>query len=379
MEPYSFFQKGTEGIPFKLFSYAVVVLIILISYGIFGSIIIMGLNPINAIYFTIITIATLGYGDIVPITAIEKLFSVTLALGGVGLITYVFSLSISIVGERVTEITSGSRLKRKISKLENHYILCGHGRVGDVVLKELKKRNKEVVVIEKNPKIAERLWEDKRVLAINGDATEDEVLKEAGINSAYGLILSTGEDVDNLFIALTSRELAPDIWIVSRASRRENIKRLLNSGANKVISPEESGGTDLYFAAMEPTMVKITTKHDFNDIDREMELIIDFGCSVESIEYHFPQFTEPLTRRIEASSKEEIEKFINKMERKPEVKKSLTSIYNMANGVHSHWVSGLDKKTLNRLIKTLKTEDLILGVNLSDKEIQKITEKYAEA
>lgn len=339
----------------------------------------MGLNPINAIYFTIITIATLGYGDIVPITAIEKLFSVTLALGGVGLITYVFSLSISIVGERVTEITSGSRLKRKISKLENHYILCGHGRVGDVVLKELKKRNKEVVVIEKNPKIAERLWEDKRVLAINGDATEDEVLKEAGINSAYGLILSTGEDVDNLFIALTSRELAPDIWIVSRASRRENIKRLLNSGANKVISPEESGGTDLYFAAMEPTMVKITTKHDFNDIDREMELIIDFGCSVESIEYHFPQFTEPLTRRIEASSKEEIEKFINKMERKPEVKKSLTSIYNMANGVHSHWVSGLDKKTLNRLIKTLKTEDLILGVNLSDKEIQKITEKYAEA
>ncbi|MGL6297583.1 MAG: NAD-binding protein [Methanobacteriaceae archaeon] len=379
MEPYSFFQRGTEGIPFKLFSYAVVVLIILITYGIVGSIIIMDLDPINAIYFTIITIATVGYGDIVPVTVIEKLFSVTLALGGVGLITYVFSLSISIVGETVTEITSGSRLKRKIAKLENHYILCGHGRVGDVVLKELKKRNKKVVVIEKNSKIAERLWEDERVLAINGDATEDEVLKEAGINSAYGLILSTGEDVDNLFIALTSRELAPDIWIVSRASRRENVKRLLNSGANKVISPEESGGKDIYFAAMEPTMVKITTKHDFNDIGKEMEIIIDYGCSVESIEYHFPQFTEPLTRRIEASSKEEIEKFIEKVETKPGMKKSLNNIYSMANGIHSHWVSGPNKETLNRLIKELEKEDLVLGIDLDDVEIQKLTKEYAES
>ncbi|MGL4669252.1 MAG: 3H domain-containing protein, partial [Methanobacteriaceae archaeon] len=188
----------------------------------------------------------------------------------------------------------------------------------------------------------------------------------------------TGEDVDNLFIALTSRELAPDIWIVSRASRRENVKRLMNSGANKVVSPEESGGTDLYFAAVEPTMIKITTKHDFDDIDREMEIIIDFGCSVESIEYHFPQFTEPLTRRIEASTKEEIEKFVKKLETQPEMKKSLNNIYDMANGVHSHWVSGPDKETLLKLIKKLENENLILGVDLSDKEIRKLTKKYSE-
>ncbi|MGL4669975.1 MAG: potassium channel family protein, partial [Methanobacteriaceae archaeon] len=193
MKPYSLFEQETDGIPFKLFSYALLILIALITYGIVGSMLIMRLDPINAIYFTIITVATVGYGDIVPITAMEKIFTVTLALGGVGLITYVFSLSISIVGERVTEITSGSKLKRKIANLENHYILCGHGRVGDVVLKELKKRNKRVVVIEKNPKIAERLWEDEGVLAINGDATEDDVLKEAGLENAYGLILSTGE------------------------------------------------------------------------------------------------------------------------------------------------------------------------------------------
>ncbi|MCK9151430.1 3H domain-containing protein [Methanobacterium alcaliphilum] len=369
--------EDIQAVPLSVFYYALLALGGLIIYGFVGSIYIMNLNPVDALYFAIVTLATVGYGDILPATAIQKIFAVSLALGGVGLIAYVFSLSVSVITMTFEEITSGSKMRKKMAAMENHFVLCGYGRVGAAVFKELKERNQKTIIIEKDRNLVEKeLWEDPKVLAIPGDATEESVMKEAGIERARGVIITTGDDVDNLFITLTSREIHPNIWIVTRASKKENIKRLYRSGADRVISPETSGGEDIYFAAIEPTMLKITVMHDVEDIRKEAEIILKYGCTLEDIEYHLPEFKEPLVRKIGVTKLDQLNTFLSSLEKDVNRKKSLERIYESVSGIHSHWISGPDKETLNKLADELKKEDLLLGVNLEADEIKNVARKY---
>ncbi|AAB85747.1 potassium channel related protein [Methanothermobacter thermautotrophicus str. Delta H] len=301
----------------------------------------------------------------------------TLALGGVGLIAYVFSLTVSVVTMTLQDTISGARIRRLMQSMNNHFILCGFGRVGSAVFKELQKRNQKSIIIEKDREIVEKeLWDDPNVLAIPESAADEETLRAAGIKRARGVIITTGDDVDNLFITLTCRELNPDIWIVTRASKRENIKRLYRAGANRVISPEISGGEDIYFAAMEPTMVKITVKHDVDDIGREARIILKHGCTLEDIEYHLPEFKEPLVRKIGVSDGGELERFLKILERDPARKSSLKRIYESVSGIHSHWISGPDRESIDAVIDELKSEGILLGVNLNDEEIKEVARKH---
>lgn len=369
--------EDLQAVPLGIFYYALFALGALIIYGIIGSLYIMNLDPVNAIYFTIITIATVGYGDILPVTALQKFFAVSLALGGVGLIAYVFSLSVSVVTMTVEEITSGSKIRKLMASMENHFVLCGYGRVGAAVFKELKKRNQKAIIIEKNTYLVEKeLWQDPNILAIPGDATDESVMKEAGIERSRGVIITTGDDVDNLFITLTSREIQPDTWIVARASKKENIKRLYRSGANKVISPETSGGEDIYFAAIEPTMTKITVKHEVGDIRRESEIILKYGGTLEDIEYHLPEFKEPLARKIGITKISQLNKFLKGVDSDLNRKNSLERIYESVSGIHSHWISAPDKETLQKIADELEKEGLLLGVNLEPEEIKEVARKY---
>jgi len=370
-------METIQYVPISIIYYALAALTALIVYGIVGSIYIMGLDFYNAVYFTIITIATVGYGDIIPLTIPQKIFSVTLALGGVGLIAYVFSLTVSVVTMTLQDTISGARIRRLMQSMNNHFILCGFGRVGSAVFKELQKRNQKSIIIEKDREIVEKeLWDDPNVLAIPESAADEETLRAAGIKRARGVIITTGDDVDNLFITLTCRELNPDIWIVTRASKRENIKRLYRAGANRVISPEISGGEDIYFAAMEPTMVKITVKHDVDDIGREARIILKHGCTLEDIEYHLPEFKEPLVRKIGVSDGGELERFLKILERDPARKSSLKRIYESVSGIHSHWISGPDRESIDAVIDELKSEGILLGVNLNDEEIKEVARKH---
>jgi voltage-gated potassium channel len=369
--------EDLQAVPLGIFYYALIALGGLITYGIIGSIYIMHLNIINAIYFTIVTIATVGYGDILPVTDLQKLFAVSLALGGVGLIAYVFSLSVSVVTMTVEEITSGSKVRKLMASMENHFVLCGYGRVGAAVFKELKERNQKAIIIEKNTDLVEKeLWQDPKILAIPGDATDESVMKEAGIERARGVIITTGDDVDNLFITLTSREIQPETWIVARASKKENIKRLIRSGADRVISPETSGGEDIYFAAIEPTMTKITVKHEVGDIRREAEIILKHGGTLEDIEYHLPEFKEPLARKIGITKISQLNKFLNGVNNDLNRKNALERIYESVSGIHSHWISAPDKETLNKIADELEKGGLLLGVNLEPEEIKEVARKY---
>jgi len=233
------------------------------------------------------------------------------------------------------------------------------------------------VIIEKNQMIIEKeLWTDPDVLAIHGDATDEGIMADAGIKSARGVIITTGDDVDNLFITLTAREIHPDIWIVTRASKKVNIKRLYHSGANKVISPESSGAEDIYFAAIQPTIMKITEMHDVSDIRKESEIILKHGCTLENIEYHLPEFKEPLARKIGITKMDELDRFLESLDKDPKRKKSLERIYESVSGIHSHWISGPDKETLGKVAEELKKEGYLLGVDLNEEEIKEAAQKY---
>lgn len=369
---YNYSTKDRTGL------YAVLIIVIILLYGILGSIYIMGLNLNDSIYYTIITLATVGYGDIIPITPLQKIFSVTLALSGVGILAYIFTFIISSITQNLQDMRSGRIMERKLADMQNHYILCGFGRVGVAVYEELMKRNQKVIIIEKNEEKLEDMEENENVVLLNGNATEDKTLKKLNIDKSLGVIVTTGSDVDNLFIVLTTRELYKDAWIVSRASKKESINRLKHAGANKVISPESSGGTDIYFAAVQPNLIHITERHGVDFIGNELEILRKYDCHLENIEYHFHGIRTPVSRTIGVLDKSEEDNFVERINSDKNVRESLETIYSTVNEVHSHWVSGPDQFFLNMAIKELENEGIVLGVNLSFDEINEFTKQFKE-
>ena len=369
---YNYSRRDRTGI------YAVLIIVLILISGILGSIYIMGLDIYDSIYYTIITLATVGYGDIIPITPLQKIFSVTLALSGVGVLAYIVTFIISSVTQNLQDMRSGRIMERKLADMQNHYILCGFGRVGVAVYEELMKRNQKVIIIEKNEEKLEDIEENENAIFLNGNATEDKTLKKLNIDKSLGVIVTTGSDVDNLFIVLTTRELYKDAWIVSRASKKESVKRLKHAGANKVISPESSGGTDIYFAAVQPNLIHITERHGVDFIGNELEILRKYDCHLENIEYHFHGIRTPVSRTIGVLDKSEEDNFVERINSDKNVRESLETIYSTVNEVHSHWVSGPDQFFLNMAIKELENEGIVLGVNLSFDEINEFTKQFKE-
>ena len=372
-------RKITFGILTKFFEkYAGTGLIaigILFIYGIVGSYFIMGLNLIDSIYYAVITMATVGYGDFTPHTGIQKIFATTLAIGGVGLLAYVFNIILTNFQEKMRKYSEGARKLKRIKDMEDYYIICGYGRVGTVVFEELTQRNQNVIVIDKDKELCDSIEENEHVVVVNKDAIEDDLIANLAGEKCRSVIICTGDDVNNLFIVLTIRETNPDAWIVTRACKFENIKRLKKAGADKVVSPEVIGGQDLYFESSKPHILKITVKHTIEEIFDEFEIIIKHGCTLENIEYHVPGIETPLTRKIKTMNIEEGKKYVNYLKSHDDQRQALDNLYKTVNYLHSHIISGPNKATLYKLVDDLEKKEEIIGINLTNKEIAKITAK----
>lgn len=228
-------------------------IIAVLVFGTAGYMIIEDMKFIDAFYMTVITLATVGFKEVKDLDEPGKIFTIILILNGFGIFTYSLTTGAKIIIEgEIKEVFKKRRMRKKIDGLAQHYIVCGYGRMGSIIVKELKANNMPVVVIEKN-KI--NLPEDEEFVYVEGDATHDDVLKSAGIEKAKGLITVLPSDAENLYVVLSARELNPDLFIVARAIDKEAESKLKRAGADKVVSPYFIGGLRIAHTILRPTVV----------------------------------------------------------------------------------------------------------------------------
>ena len=264
-------------IPTKKLRIAALALIFMI--GTLGFHFIEGWSLTDSLYTTVITLSTVGYGDFYPETAAGRLFTVVLVIFGVGTMLYTIGLlTETMVDARFRSLMGRGKLEKMIKKLNRHYIICGCGRIGYLICKELSQEKIDFVVIDDNPEIIQKI-EEEGFIYYKGNATQDKILIAAGIKRARGIVCALPSDAQNLYVILTAKELNPDIYILSRSEEIESEHRLLRAGADRVISPYVLGGMRMAMAISRPAMldfIEITTRRQSLELRMEE---IDIGES----------------------------------------------------------------------------------------------------
>ncbi len=244
---------------------AIVLIIAIIMIGTLGYMLTAHLDWLNALYMTVITISTVGYGELGDVGRNTRVFTIMLIFATMIWGAWAIeSLLSSILSEEFREAVLQLRSIRKVRSMENHTILCGFGRIGEAAASELKRNQEPFVVIEKDPEVIDRLRE-LGYHVIRGDATEDGPLLAAGIKQASRLLTTLDEDNANIVTVLSARELNPRIWIASRLVRHDNYRKLLRAGANEVVSPYDYGGRRLALTLLRPHVAEFLSEVVFDE------------------------------------------------------------------------------------------------------------------
>lgn len=228
----------------------------ILAIGTLGYMVIEGWPAFDALYMTVITLATVGYGEVHPLSTPGRIYTIVLILLGLGVMGYGLStLTAFLVEGELTDILGKRKMERKIKNLSNHVVLVGAGETGKHIAEELVKSGTPFVVIEQDPTRVAALERLGEVLSVIGDATDSSVLQQARIESARGLISSTPSDKDNLFVILTAKELNPSLRIISRVVAEESRHKLVKAGADAVVSTNLIGGLRMASEILRPHVV----------------------------------------------------------------------------------------------------------------------------
>lgn len=244
------------------------ILILLIGFTIFGTVgirIIEGASWLDCLFMIVITATTVGYEDPVSLSDNGKLFIIFYLMFGLGIFTYsVSQLGQWVVRQQMSSVLEKRRMQKSISNLESHYIVCGIGRMGESICEYLHEREKPFVVIDSNEERLQTTCGERGWFYIHGDATDDFVLKSAGIEQAKSLASALPSDADNVYVVLTARMLNPEFQIIARASDDKAAEKIKHAGANRVVSPFRSGAIKIARFMIHPAVedfVEVASKH----------------------------------------------------------------------------------------------------------------------
>jgi voltage-gated potassium channel len=242
-------------------------------FGSLGYVWLEGWSFFEALYMTVISLTTVGYSEVRPLTQAGRAYTMVLILWGVGFMLYVFGTVARVVVEgEIREALGKRKLQKHLKQLREHYIICGFGRIGEIIVRQLHQAGIPLVVVENHPEALARL-EDAGYSYVAGDATREEVLLEAGIERAKGLVAVVRSDAGNVYIVLTARSLNPRLFIVARGEEPGARQKLLRAGADRVESPYEMGGTKMAQCILRPTVVTFMELAMHQGVEWSMEEI----------------------------------------------------------------------------------------------------------
>jgi len=235
--------------------WALVLLMAILVIGVSGYMVIEGWPAWDALYMTVITITTVGYREVHPLSRMGEAFTMLLLFSGVGAALYAFTMAAAAVVEGVLpQRLQYRRRERMLSEVRDHYIICGYGRIGSTVAAQFMREKVPFVVVERDPVRVQVALEDG-VLAIEADASREDVLRRVGIERARGLIAVVGTDAENVYAVLSARDIRPDLFVISRAEAEDAVQKLKRAGANRVISPYQIGAVQIAHTALRPAVV----------------------------------------------------------------------------------------------------------------------------
>ena len=248
-------MDGGSAQPGRRLSGPLLAFALILVMGTLGYVVIEGWSVGDAAYMVVTTVATVGYGEVRPLSAAGRWFTIGLILVGVGAISYVFSVAVGVVVEgNLSRRWDRRRMERRVQGFQGHHIVCGYGRVGRQIADEFRRERRPMVVIDVNQSsldVAQRAG----LSVVYGNATDDDTLRRAGIERAHGLITAVASDADNIFVTLSARSLRPDLAIVARANHDDAVPKLRRAGATQVVSPYEMAGQQMARLALRPSTV----------------------------------------------------------------------------------------------------------------------------
>lgn len=263
------FDKGDSSQSLTKTFKGIIILLLVLLVGTAGYMAIERWPFLDALYMTVITITTVGYREVGPVSEAGRIFTIVVIFAGMGIIAYILGMVAQVMIDfQVRTIIGRRKLGKQIQALKDHFIICGFGRIGKIICKELAANKIPMVVIDNAPDINQSL-ESEGIPFINDDASSEDVLLEGGIKKARGLISVVASDADNLFITMTARGLKPDLFILARAEEEPTEKKLLRAGASKVAMPYLIGGHKMAQSIIKPA---VTDFLDFTVHNREMGL-----------------------------------------------------------------------------------------------------------
>ena len=282
-------------------STALILLILLLFVGVIGFKIISDFSWVDAFYMTVITITTVGFGEVLPLDSDGKLFTILLILTSVIIVGYALKVITEyIISKNVISELKHKKMQKKIDALSNHIVICGFGRNGQQAAKKLRTHNRTFVVVESNKELIDK-HQNEDILFVYGNANDDDVLQSAGIERAECLISALPNDSDNVFVVLSARQMNKTARIISRASNESSYSKLKFAGANNVILPDKIGGDHMASLVVVPDLLEfidnlsivghttinieeiaVEKLYDTSDIKtiQDLELRKKTGCSV---------------------------------------------------------------------------------------------------